>query len=123
MTISSRLTSGAASPEAGSELVGGALMPSLLSSARSAGTARPRSAARRAAALRHARNQIISGLEIAVQLLDQFGKSVVGDSGLDPHRLERFISKKFPYNLSIVFRSPTLCAVCSAARWSPCFGV
>src|SRR5713226_3047566 len=107
MTISSRLTSGAAGLEAGSELVEGALMTSLLSSARSSRTARPRSAARRASALRHAGDQIISGLDLAVQVLYQFGKSMVGDPSLDPHRLERFIGKKFPYDLSIVFRSPT----------------
>src|SRR5216684_3332749 len=86
MTISSRLTSGAAGLEAGSELVEGALMTSLLSSARSSRTARPRSAARRASALRHAGDQIISGLDLAVRVLYQFGKSMVGDPSLDPHR-------------------------------------
>jgi hypothetical protein len=38
--------------------------------------------------LRHAGNKVIAGLELAVQVLNHFGKSVVRDSSLDAHRLE-----------------------------------
>jgi hypothetical protein len=33
-------------------------------------------------------DKIIAGLEVTVQLLDQFGKGMIGNSSLDLHRLE-----------------------------------
>src|SRR5882672_7242101 len=111
MTILSRLASGPEGSETGSELVCCALMAVPLSSAWSSWTAWSRRAARRPA-LRQAGYQIIAGLQTAVQVLDYLGKSMIGDPGLDPHRLKRFICKQLPHDLSIVFRSVTLGGFC-----------
>src|SRR5258707_9302436 len=106
MTVSSRLASGSESSETGNELVEW-LMAVLLSSARNSRTARPRRAAGRAA-LSHAGYQIIAGLQVAVKILDQLGKSMIRDPSLDTHRLQRLISQQLPHDLSIVFRNVTL---------------
>src|SRR6266700_4137638 len=123
MTISSRLASGPERSETGSELVCCALMTFPLSSAWNSRTAGSRRAAR-STALGHASYQLISGLQIAVQVLDHLGKSMIGDPGLDPHRLKRFVRKELPHDLSIVFRSVTLGGFSrtrSAGGRSPCF--
>src|SRR6266567_595756 len=123
MTISSRLASGPKGSETGSDLVCCALMAVPLSSAWSSRTAWSRRVARRPA-LRQAGYQVIAGLQTAVQLLDHLGISMIGDPGLDPHRLKRFVRKELPHDLSVVFRSVTLAGFSrsrSGGRRSPCF--
>src|SRR5215472_8420722 len=106
--MSSTWITGSAPPGDGSrpwgretEMGSCALMAAWLLSALSAGAAHARSVTRRAA-LSHAGDQFVARLDVAVQRLHHLSESVVGNPGLDPDRLQRFVSLLLPYHLRLV---------------------
>src|SRR5262249_48384644 len=67
----------------------------------------------RAAALSSSSNQIVSRMNVAVQLLHQFGIGMIGDPGLNADRLNRLVRQKFPDDCRVVFGSLNV-------TWSRC---
>src|SRR5207248_4736813 len=58
-----------------------------------------------AAALSSAGDEIVPGLNVAIQILDQLGIGVIRNAGLNAHRLNGLVRQQLPDNSRIVLRT------------------